>query len=380
MSEYQYYEFQAVDRRLSEQEMQELRRFSSRARITPTGFVNEYSFGNFKGDEALWMERYFDAFLYLANWGTHIFMVRVPARLLPAKVARQYCPGAPASVSQKGGNLVFTFVSEEEPTGEWIEGDGILSSILPIRDELARGDLRALYLGWLLWAQDRKRAEREPEPPVPANLGELSRPLSNLAEFLRIDPDLLAVAAQSSPSTKPDPAGRKELAAWVGALPTNEKDALLVRLMEGGDAHLGTELHSRFVQERSAQTSVAKSRRRTAGELLAAAKAWEQERRQEEARAAAEAKARREREAAIAREKHLDALVGRVPELWASVEGLIATRQPKSYDAAVRHLVDLRDLAKRGGTTAEFVRRIAALREAHVRKQAFVTRLGPAGL
>jgi len=380
MSEYQYYEFQAVDRRLGEPEMQELRRYSSRARITPTSFVNEYSFGNFKGDQDLWMEKYFDAFLYLANWGTHILMVRVPTRLLSGKVARQYCPGAPAAVSEKGGNLIFTFVSEEEPTGEWIEGDGSLSSILPIRDELARGDLRALYLGWLLWAQEGKPAEREAEPPVPANLGELSGPLSNLVEFLRIDPDLLAVAAQSSPSTKPDPAGRKELAAWVAALPPNEKDTLLVRLVEGGDAHLGTELHTRFLRDRSARTPVTEGPRRTVGELLAAAEAQGRKRRQEEARAAAEAKARREREAAIAREKHLDALASRGPELWASVNELIATRQPKSYDAAVRHLIDLRDLATRQGTMAEFARRVAALREAHVRKQAFVTRLGPAGL
>ena len=51
MSEYQYYEFQAIDRRLTEKEMQELRGYSSRARITPTSFVNEYSFGSFKGDE-----------------------------------------------------------------------------------------------------------------------------------------------------------------------------------------------------------------------------------------------------------------------------------------------------------------------------------------
>jgi len=380
MSEYQYYEFQALDRRLSEQEMQELRRYSSRARITPTSFVNEYSFGSFKGDEDLWMEKYFDAFLYLANWGTRIFMVRLPTRLLSAKVARQYCPGAPASVSEKGGNLIVTFVSEEEPTGEWVEGDGRLSSILPVRDELARGDLRALYLGWLLGVQRGKRVDTEPEPPVPANLGELSGPLSNLAEFLRIDPDLLTVAAEPSPSAKPDPAGRKELAAWVAALPTHEKDALLVRLMEGGDAHLGTELHSRFLRDRSARTPVTEGPRRTVGELLAAAEARGQKRRQEEARAAAEAKPRREREAAIAREKHLDALASRGPELWASVNELIATRQPKNYDAAVRHLVDLRDLATRQGTMAEFARRIAALREAHVRKQAFVTRLDPAGL
>jgi len=48
MSEYQYYEFQTVDDRLSEKEMQELRAYSTRARITPTSFSSEYSFGSAK--------------------------------------------------------------------------------------------------------------------------------------------------------------------------------------------------------------------------------------------------------------------------------------------------------------------------------------------
>ena len=40
MSEYQYYEFQAIDRPLAEQEMRTLRSCSTRATITPTLFTN----------------------------------------------------------------------------------------------------------------------------------------------------------------------------------------------------------------------------------------------------------------------------------------------------------------------------------------------------
>src|SRR5919198_1504264 len=69
MSEYQYYEFVAVDRPLSEREQRELRAISSRATITSTRFANSYSYGNLKGDPAKLVERYFDAHLYLANWG-----------------------------------------------------------------------------------------------------------------------------------------------------------------------------------------------------------------------------------------------------------------------------------------------------------------------
>ena len=56
MSEYQYYEFQAIDRPLTDEEMAELRSYSTRARITPTSFGNDYSWGSFKGDEDAWME------------------------------------------------------------------------------------------------------------------------------------------------------------------------------------------------------------------------------------------------------------------------------------------------------------------------------------
>src|SRR6266404_5665727 len=145
MSEYQYYEFQTVDRRLSEKEMQELRAYSTRARITPTSFVNEYSFGNFKGNPDAWMEKYFDAFLYVANWGTHELKLGLSSKLLSVETARLYCCGEVVSLREKAGKLIFTLVSEEEG-GDWVQGEGILASLLPLRAELARGDLRSLYV------------------------------------------------------------------------------------------------------------------------------------------------------------------------------------------------------------------------------------------
>ena len=62
------------------------------------------------------------------------------------------------------------------------------------------------------------------------------------------------------------------------------------------------------------------------------------------------------------------------------VEELIATKLPKSYDLAVQHLADLRDLAVRNGGEAEFSRRLAMLRLAHSRKPTFTGRLQQQGL
>ncbi|HEX5415301.1 MAG TPA: hypothetical protein VFZ25_06530, partial [Chloroflexota bacterium] len=77
MSEYQYYEFQAVDRPLTKAEMAEVRAFSTRAEITPTRFMNIYNYGDFHGSPERLIEKYYDAFLYEANWGTRQFMLRL---------------------------------------------------------------------------------------------------------------------------------------------------------------------------------------------------------------------------------------------------------------------------------------------------------------
>jgi hypothetical protein len=114
MSEYQYYEFQAIDRPLTKKEMATLRTYSTRARITATSF----------------------------------------------------------------------------------ESEGWLASLISVRAELARGDLRALYLGWLLCAQCADLNPAEVSPPVPAGLAKLSASLTSLVGFLRIDKDLVRVAAK----------------------------------------------------------------------------------------------------------------------------------------------------------------------------------------
>jgi hypothetical protein len=131
VSEYQYYEFQAIDRPLTEEEMQALRSCSTRARITPTSFVNHYEWGNFKGDEDAWMEKYFDAFLYVANWGTHVLKLRLPSTVLPLETAKCYCRSRSVFAKEKAGKVIITFVSEDESGGDWDTGEGWLASLVP---------------------------------------------------------------------------------------------------------------------------------------------------------------------------------------------------------------------------------------------------------
>jgi hypothetical protein len=66
MSEYQYYEFLAIDRPLTEREMADLRALSTRAHITPVSFTNHYDWGGLKADPKTLMKHYFDAHVYEA--------------------------------------------------------------------------------------------------------------------------------------------------------------------------------------------------------------------------------------------------------------------------------------------------------------------------
>ena len=382
MSEYQYYEFQAIDRPLTEKEMQELRSYSTRGRITPTSFVNDYSWGRFKGDEEAWMEKYFDAFLYLANWGTHVFKLRLPSRLLDLKTVHLYCSGEGAFAHEKNGKVILTFVSEDEGGGEWVEGEGLLSSLISVRAEIARGDLRCLYLGWLLCAQNGEFDEDDVEPPVPPGLDQLSASLESLVDFLRIDPNLIYVAAQASGPLEEAKYKQEEIREWIGTLPAEEKDDVLAKLIANEDLTLTKELFRRFIKERVSgnQQIAEKSERRTAGELLHAAEDHAEERRRAAAKKAAEEKAQRDRKAAESRAKYLDEIAKREPNLWSQVENLISTKQPKSYDQAVKLLADLRDLAVRKGKTDEFEARLNAFRAAQARKPSFIERLRKAKL
>lgn len=375
MSEYQYYEFQAINPPLSDKEIGELRSYSTRARITPTSFVNDCSRGDFRGDADACMEKYFDAFQYLANWGTHVLKLRLPCGLLDLETAQEYCGADSAFAREKAGKVTLSFVSEDEEGGEWVEGEGLLSSLIAVRADLARGDLRALYLGWLLCAQSEELNDGDTGPSVPPGLGDLSASLDSLASFLRIDRAPLHVAAQRSPSLGSVELKRSEVNAWVARLPTVEKDEILASFIVNADHLQLTKLIQRFLKQQPPACSKAPASPGTVGELLRVAKRYAKEERRIEAENQATEKAHFEFEAVLARKRHLDKLAGCESKLWTEVESLIGTKQAKSYGQAVEFLVDLRDLDGRG-KGGNFQLGLEGLRQAHSRKPSLIKKAG----
>jgi hypothetical protein len=378
MSEYQYYEFQAVDRCLTEEEMSELRRFSSRADITPYNFINEYSWGSFKGDEDLWMEKYFDGFLHYANWGTHILKLRLPSALLDLNTVQSYCNGDQFSARQIDDKLILDFESQNEDGGEW-EEDLRLAPFLSLRTDLIRGDRRCLYLGWLSGLQNDEYDEEEFEPSVPPGLQNLNPALTQLADFLRIDFDLINAAAQMSPSLEDMTPNVQDLQKWIFNLSQYEKDSMLKEILEGslkGDQTIALQQICRFskVWQSFREGKHEKPKKRTVGQLLKESENVRQTRIQLEAKKAAAELAERQRLQRIAREKRLNEIVGREEKIWNQIEALASEKKAKSYDQAFELLIDLRDLAQREKST-DFSVKFDALKQRHSSKSSFIQRL-----
>ena len=379
MSEYQYYDFKSIDRALTKTEMDALRAVSTRAVITSTSFTNHYEWGDLKADPLKLLEKYFDAFAYVANWGTREFHLRLPQELADLKHLKSILPGKAVRVRSAGKFVIVTFESEVESDDDWDDGTGWMGSLMSLRSDLLRGDLRSLYLGWLLCAQDEEFSGDALEPPVPAGLRELSAPFDSLIEFLGIDEDLIKAAAVASAPLKAGPS-RKELATWVRSLPENEKDDLLVGFLSESGERWRVELLQRFQRENAVAASYGAIERRTVKDLLTAARARADERaRQLSAKRAADA-ARKKAKDEADRTLFLDQLAKREDSAWKQVEGYIQKRQPKDYDRAVILLTDLHDLAVRQGREAGFRSALAKIRKTHTAKDSFLRRLAKAKL
>jgi hypothetical protein len=390
MSEYQYYEFVALDKPLTDKQRAELRKLSSRAEITATRFVNEYNYGDFRGNPEKLMERYFDAFCYLANWGTRRLMFRFPRALLDAEAASEYCHTDAASVIVTDDHVIISLHLGGDSDGDWVEGDGQLATMVQARADLAAGDLRLLYLAWLMSIQwldvddednEGEDNEDEIEPPVPAGLGSLSAPLRAIADFLEIDEDLIAVAAGASPpAEEPSDTG---LAEWVASLPATEKDSFLTMVADGKGALVQALLLRRFRANAADAAGPAShsSPGRTAAELLKAAKTRAEEREKAEERRRRQAQARKAAADAAAYAKRLDDLAAAGEAAWKRVNDMIATKKTSEYDQAVALLRDLRALAVRQGEaeTAVFKKRVLDLRTQYSTRPALRSRLDEAG-
>lgn len=380
MSEYQYYEFAAIDRPLSRAEMAKLRAVSTRAVITPTGFTNYYEWGDLKADPADWMRRYFDAFVYFADWGSCCLSLRLPkAAFRKAELQPFAANHAGLSFASSSTHWILDWMIDESEDYERFaedDGSGWMRRLLPLREELLRGDLRPLYLGWLTGINTLDEDEREPE--VPSGLAELSPAQQALVEFLEIDPDLLeAAGAGSSPASSAD-GETQDIAAWLETWQVQDMKGVIERLASGQGQEAERQVkshHAAWLKARRPPSSPAAPQRRVA-ELFELARAAAAVRKQREAKARAkrEAEHRRQREAELRR------LMTKPEKHWKQADAAARRGVASGYDEALRVLSELAEAYALVASREAFDRELQRYLFTHAKRPALLRRLAGAGL
>ncbi len=391
MSEFQYYEFRTVDRPLSAEDREALRAISTRAEITATSFTNSYSWGDLKGAPVDFMVQWFDLHVYVTNWSTRRFMLRLPKRLvdvadLQTRLARF---DDLVKIRLTDEHLILDINwTDEEPDDEWVEEESWLPALAPLRTDILEGDLRFIHLLWLKALQldvvedsldidDNGEGPvfMEPDDPEPmAGIGPLTEQLRTFAEFFRIDPDLIAAAAERSPDRRSVSA--ETIRMEIATVPEDIRTDILTRLY-AGDPIVMTEwrVAVRAALPSEAETAPSTVKPRTAAEVLARSIEIRTVREKAEADRKLAEQRRLAREAEAARRAHLDMLATRGERVWDEIEREIERRNGPGYDAAAGLILDMQTLALKQGTDDEFVYRLEVIRERHARKPRFIDRL-----
>ena len=225
------------------------------------------------------LARYFDVHVYFANWGSRRLMFRLPLHAVDLEDLRACVPGGPASLTVTGDHVVLDLSSEtEEPEEEWFEDGQLLASLTPLRAELLRGDRRVAYLAWLLAVQSGELDQDTQEPQVPGGLDAQAASLAALTGFLRVDPDLLAAAAEAGIE---DTGELERFRSWVERLPAREQQRWLGRAVDNLDLAPGSALLGEF---RRVEPPLAGNQGRTVAQLLDRAEERRAERRRKSIR------------------------------------------------------------------------------------------------
>lgn len=233
MSEYQYYEFQTIDKPLTKAQREHVQSFSSRARVSSSKASFVYNYGDFRGDERALLGECFDIMLYITNWGSRHLRFRFPRDLLDTKHIAPFCISESIDhfKTEDGKFIILELIFNDDGGSDWLEGDQFLDELAPLREELLHGDFRVLYLAWLRAAQEALESEDIDEdtlePPVPRGLNNLTPAQREFCQFIELDDELLEVGAENSVELDDR---RTDLSSFVTALSESEKTDFLVKI------------------------------------------------------------------------------------------------------------------------------------------------------
>jgi hypothetical protein len=190
---HQYFEFRMARRQLTDQQRTRLHKTIKNATVNPDLMVVDLMVDTWSEDYHLqWspeevFAEYFDAALHYDQSGTRSFWLRLPGEL--AEQANPYNTKLSPNVKIEDGDLLVEFYyGEEDAELSYLHTDPRpwLRELMPVRDGLIAGDMRALYLAWR--EVDEYWKEKSGRPPRPPGMDTLTPELEALDRFLTWHP------------------------------------------------------------------------------------------------------------------------------------------------------------------------------------------------
>lgn len=358
MSEYQYIQFRAVDRSLTDKELAYAEKQSTRAEISRREFTNQYNYSSFRGNVSGLLRRGYDVFLEYTNYGNRTLKLRLPFGLpFDRKLTKQFLDKhllrwEPDSKGKAGILSMQPYL--EMPDQIW-EFDRYMEQAIALRNLLITGDLRALYLCWLFVAADENNGWDEAiEPPIPLGLEQIENDFAELFLFFDLDPLVVRAAAAENLATGtkaskalPDvaklPNLKDRIATWTKSLSATDARNVVSRFLSEDESSVKAELLAELPSTNDAVSWQTVEMNRNFKKLVEAADLLrEKQNDKDEKKAAAKVK-RAEAKKKKEREKRMAKMI-RNPQKWLEEsESLVEARGTQNYEQAAEILAELQE-------------------------------------
>ena len=376
MSEYQCYQWKKVGRSLSSKQRKEVSSLSSHISVTADSAEVTYNWGDFKHDPQVVLARYFDIFLYEANWGTQRVGFRFDPDTVDTDRLVDFTVGDSLEIKKTEGGIFievwfeenwiessYSYYDQYEDTGGWWR----LEAFESIYRQIRQGDYRGLFLLWLKGCELSPKEEKR--VALPNGMAKLEEEHRILIDFVGVNERLIKQAAERS---RPLPKKKKveePLDIHLSKLPVDRKEDYVRRLVSE-DAHtVQSDLKRELRKLGNCQSPNYLGEVVCYEDLANAAK--------HEAQLEAPQRAKEEKERR--RKEYLAELGQREDELLDRVHELVSEKKTKSYDEAVLLLRGLEDLWVSRDNREHFLKAVECIANEFSRLTGFRGRLEAAG-
>ena len=377
MSEYQAYYFARVDRPLSSKEIEAVDALSSHMEVSAHSAFVHYHYGDFKHEPVQVLTKWFDVFVYYANWGSQTVGFRFNKdaidleRLAPFEVDN-------ALMVETSGDHVVVCAQFDENYGDGgyydlsEERGGFYAGYVSLYNAILRGDDRALFLLWLKATQQCGYLD---EPvPIPGGLNALGTELTDLAEFIDLDSHLIEAAAQHNPApaAKLSSAPQVEYTKYLNQLTPDQSTHYLERLLTE-DPHIARSELIKELRQYIPKPTKPADRAPLPSITYNQVQQIADERHEAHLRVEAEKRTAQRR-------AYFERLEGEADRMWKKARELIERKQTKAYEQAMEILYALKCLASEQDDEANFFKHTEELVAAYPRQRSLPDRMQAAGV